>query len=82
MAFRELNLMADWPMTQAYQAIFCRNVAIYFEDHMRATTWKRLVGLLAPRGCLYVGHSERVRDASGLRTEAYTVYRLTEGGRS
>ena len=81
-AFRELNLMADWPMTQAYQAIFCRNVVIYFEDRMRTTIWKRFAGLLARRGCLYVGHSERVREASELRPEAYAVYRLSDGGRS
>ena len=69
-------------MRRLYQAIFCRNVAIYFDDDAQTEIWTRLAGVLAPNGCLYIGHSERVRDASGLRTEAYTVYRLTEGGRS
>ena len=62
-AFRELNLMDVWPMKQAYQAIFCRNVAIYFEDDAQARIWNRLASLLAQNGCLYIGHSERVNGA-------------------
>jgi len=78
-AFRELNLMADWPMKQAYDAIFCRNVLIYFEDSTRTQIWNRFVGLLAPRGCLYVGHSERIADSSSrFELEDFTTYRLKE----
>jgi chemotaxis protein methyltransferase CheR len=76
-AFRELNLMHAWPLKQAYQAIFCRNVAIYFDDEAQARIWNRLAGLLAPNGCLYVGHSERVNGAAEkFRLEAMTTYRL------
>ncbi len=79
-AFRELNLIADWPLKQAYQAIFCRNVTIYLEENARTEIWNRFADRLAPRGCLYLGHSERVIDAGGrLRVEGYTTYRLTEG---
>jgi chemotaxis protein methyltransferase CheR len=79
-SFRELNLMERWPMRRSYQAIFCRNVAIYFEEQLRAQIWPRLGSLLAPKGCLYVGHSERVTDTARFQIEGYTTYRLLENG--
>jgi chemotaxis protein methyltransferase CheR len=57
---RPLNLFADWPMRQHYDAIFCRNVMIYFDDAAKAELEARLVGLLRPGGHLYIGHSERL----------------------
>jgi chemotaxis protein methyltransferase CheR len=77
-SFRELNLMSAWPMRQLYQAIFCRNVAIYFEDDAQTEIWTRLAGLLAPSGCLYVGHSERVAIADKFSLDGCTTYRLND----
>lgn len=74
-AFRELNLMDEWPLRQAYHVIFCRNVTIYFEDDIQAQLWNRLIEKLAPEGRLYVGHSERIVD-SRLVIDGNTVYRL------
>ncbi len=82
-AFRELNLIGAWPMRGSFDAIFCRNVAIYFEEATQARLWSRFVPLLAPEGRLYIGHSERVcgEAAEHFRSEAVTTYRLTPAGR-
>ena len=78
-AFRELNLISDWPMQLRYNAIFCRNVAIYFEESIRAAFWNRFASLLAPSGVLYIGHSERIADVRHrFRTEGNTIYRLVQ----
>ncbi len=58
--FRELNLIGDWPMKGTFDAILCRNVAIYFDDPTQHRLWGRFAPLLATGGMLYIGHSERV----------------------
>ena len=80
-SFRELNLMADWPMKGPFQAIFCRNVAIYFEEATQQRLWSRMRPLLAAEGRLYVGHSERVADTT-FATDGLTTYRLAGGARA
>ncbi|WGM38330.1 protein-glutamate O-methyltransferase CheR [Caulobacter sp. NIBR1757] len=74
-AFNELNLMADWPMKGRFDAIFCRNVAIYFEEATQERLWGRFAPMLAPDGRLYVGHSERVGDPR-FKSDGLTAYRL------
>jgi chemotaxis protein methyltransferase CheR len=61
--FKELNLNAPaWPMSGSFQVIFCRNVAIYFDDPTQERLWRRFAPMTTPHGRLYVGHSERVDD--------------------
>jgi chemotaxis protein methyltransferase CheR len=76
--FRELNLIGNWPMKGQFQAIFCRNVVIYFEDDTQRKMWTRFQSLLSPGGRLFIGHSERVTGpaAEGFETEGITTYRL------
>lgn len=78
---RVLNLFASWPMRQKYDAIFCRNVMIYFDDRAKAELEERLVDMLAPGGHLYIGHSERLIGAAATRMEAVgqTIYRKGGG---
>ena len=75
-AFRELNLIGRWPMAGRFQAIFCRNVVIYFNDDTQAQVWSRFVPLLEPQGVLYIGHSERVTGpaAAALSPAGVTTY--------
>ncbi len=57
-AFKVLNLMEDWPFRGPFDAIFCRNVVIYFDKPTQARIFNRLGKVLASDGYLYVGHSE------------------------
>jgi chemotaxis protein methyltransferase CheR len=77
-AFRELNLMAQWPMKGRFHAIFCRNVVIYFDEPTQARIWSRFAPMLFPGGRLYVGHSERVGDATLFATDGLTTYRVKD----
>ncbi len=55
-----LNFIDYWPARGPFQAIFCRNVAIYMEDKVQLTVWSRLIDLLDSGGFLFIGHSERL----------------------
>lgn len=75
--FNELNLMGQWPMKGKFQAIFCRNVVIYFDEPTQERIWSRFAPLLLPEGRLYVGHSERVGSPdAGFETDGLTTYKL------
>jgi chemotaxis protein methyltransferase CheR len=80
-AFRELNLVGSWPMKGIFQAIFCRNVVIYFDIETQSKIWTRFTPLIAPGGVLYIGHSERLTGpaASAFASEGVTTYRLGRG---
>jgi chemotaxis protein methyltransferase CheR len=83
-AFRELNLIApSWPMKGRFQAVFCRNVVIYFEETTQSNVWSRFVPVLTPGGHLYIGHSERISGpaATQFQTAGITTYRLGEAVR-
>ncbi len=73
---RVLNLFGDWPMRQKFDAIFCRNVMIYFDDEAKSELTARFAEQLLPGGFLYIGHSERLVGpaATMLTTCGQTIY--------
>lgn len=53
-----LNLLHEWPMQGRFDAIFCRNVVIYFDKPTKQRLFSRYAGMLESRGYLFLGHSE------------------------
>jgi chemotaxis protein methyltransferase CheR len=75
-AFKHLNLLGTWPMKGPFDAIFCRNVMIYFDGPTKAALVERYARMLKPEGWLYIGHSESLLDnSSGFRLAGRTIYR-------
>lgn len=76
--FKQLNLLADdWPVQGPFDAIFCRNVMIYFDKPTQGKILTRFAPLMKPDALLFAGHSENflyVSDAFKLRGK--TVYEL------
>lgn len=58
--FNQLNLLEKWPIKGPFDAIFCRNVLIYFDKDTQRTLFNRYADLLKPDGWLYIGHSENL----------------------
>ncbi|MDO9226762.1 MAG: CheR family methyltransferase [Pseudomonadota bacterium] len=78
--FFRLNLLdASWPaavqVRGGVDAIFCRNVMIYFDKPTQYTLLKKMKPLLKPDGLLFVGHSEALYHATDLfHLRGQTVY--------
>jgi len=61
--FRRLNFMdADYGVGEKADAIFCRNVIIYFDRATQQRILGKLSRHLQPGGFLFVGHSETLHD--------------------
>jgi chemotaxis protein methyltransferase CheR len=79
--YRTLNLTDErWDMAQRFDAVFCRNVMIYFDKPTQHQVLKRIHRVLAPDGLLFAGHSESFLHAAELfRPAGKTVYRPIAG---
>ena len=77
--FSRLNLLdAKWSVTGPFDAIFCRNVMIYFDKPTQRQILQKLAPLLHPHGLLFAGHSECfVHAADIVRLRGKTVYEPT-----
>ena len=77
-SFRPFNLLTSaWPSSRPFDAIFCRNVMIYFDRATQAVILRRFAPLLRPDGLLFVGHSESLFHVSDtFRLRGRTVYEL------
>ncbi|PHS19761.1 MAG: chemotaxis protein CheR [Kangiella sp.] len=80
-AFKQLNLMQDWPIKGPFQLIICRNVLIYFDKPTQKKLIKRYYDLLEPGGCLILGHSESLGDNRNLfEAKGKTIFRKLGNG--
>jgi len=65
--FGQMNLLEpDWPLLNRFgtpvDAVFCRNVMIYFNRATQQTLLGRIAAVLRPGGLLFAGHSENFTD--------------------
>jgi len=61
--FRRLNFMDDdYRISEKADAIFCRNVIIYFDRQTQQQVLRKLTQRLVPRGYMFVGHAETLHD--------------------
>jgi chemotaxis protein methyltransferase CheR len=74
--FKQLNLMHPLPMKGPLDAIFCRNVVIYFDKDTQRELFSRVAQLQRPRDLLFLGHSESLFKVSESYTPiGKTIYR-------
>ncbi|MGZ5078990.1 MAG: CheR family methyltransferase [Usitatibacter sp.] len=78
--FLRVNLMdAEWPIAGGLDAIFCRNVMIYFDKATQRRLVERYAGLLKPSGLFFAGHAESLLDQGRhFRLRGQTVYELAK----
>ncbi|HXZ09127.1 MAG TPA: CheR family methyltransferase [Paraburkholderia sp.] len=77
--FEQLNLTdRDYALRSQFDAIFCRNVMIYFDKPTQAQVLARFEPLVKPGGLLFAGHSENFTYVTqAFRLRGQTVYELT-----
>jgi chemotaxis protein methyltransferase CheR len=76
--FRRINFVdSAWPIRARFDAVFCRNVIIYFDKQMQRNLIERFTAHLKPHGYLFAGHSENLSWLTDLVAPLRnTVYRL------
>lgn len=71
-----VNLIhSDWPFKEPFDAVFCRNVMIYFDAQTQRGVLEKIHRVMKPGGLLFVGHAENFTDARDLFVlKGKTVY--------
>jgi chemotaxis protein methyltransferase CheR len=75
--FGRFNLMNEkFPFKKKFDAIFCRNVMIYFDKPTRDKLVNKFYNLLVDGGYLFIGHSETIsRDATKFKFIKPALYK-------
>jgi chemotaxis protein methyltransferase CheR len=83
LSFQRVNLLdIRWDVKGPFDAIFCRNVMIYFDKPTQLQILQRFSPLLKPGGLLFVGHSENFHHARELFVlRGKTVYQRASDAR-
>jgi chemotaxis protein methyltransferase CheR len=74
--YMRLNLNDDnYPVGPPFDAVFCRNVLIYFDVATKKRVIERLLGRMTPQGLLFLGHAESLAGLSErVRSVGPTIY--------
>jgi chemotaxis protein methyltransferase CheR len=76
--WRREDIFRPLDMSERWDVILCRNLAIYLERAAAAELWSKLTQALRPGGFLVAGRSERPSGAGRLERVAPCIYRLKE----
>jgi len=81
--FKQLNLLGDnWPVKGPLDALFCRNVMIYFDKPTQRRILERFYPLLRSDALLFMGHSESLHHTTDLfRLRGKTIYQPIVSGK-
>ncbi len=79
--FRRLNFMdGDYGIQEKFDAIFCRNVIIYFDRPTQQNILEKITRCLLPGGHLFMGHAETLHELHlPLVQAAPALYRRVDG---
>ena len=78
--FNTLNLLHEWPMKGPFDAVFLRNVIIYFNNDTQRMVVERIYDLLSDVGFLYLGHSENMaRISPRFANHGHTIHSKIRG---
>lgn len=82
--FRKLNLDQESNLSEGpFDAIFCRNVLIYFDPASKRRVVTNLIRHLMADGFLFVGHAENLHSVSSqLQSLEPTIYAMSSNKRS
>ena len=78
--FRQLNLLdAKYPIHGPFEAIFCRNVMIYFDKPTQYKILQKFIPLMHSDALMFAGHSESFQHAADLFSiRGKTVYTIAD----
>lgn len=81
--FKQLNLLdTKWHARGPFDAIFCRNVMIYFDKPTQHKILQKFIPIMRRDALFFAGHSESFQHAANLLTiQGRTVYTISEESR-
>lgn len=79
-SFAPLNLLdTQWPIKGPFDAVFCRNVMIYFDKATQNNILRRFIPMMQRDALMFAGHSESLQGLNDVfQLRGKTVYNLTE----
>ena len=83
-SFEQLNLLDQrWALPGPFDAIFCRNVMIYFDKPTQRKILQKFVPVMHSDGLLFAGHSENFHHSVDLfSVRGRTVYTVTHNAQN